>query len=58
MKKLRIGIIGAGWWATFNHMPELAARPDVELAAVCRLGKESLGDPREVRDPVRDRGLP
>jgi predicted dehydrogenase len=42
MKKLRIGIIGAGWWATFNHMPELAARPDVELAAVCRLGKESL----------------
>ena len=42
MSKVRVGVIGAGWWATFNHMPELAKRDDVELAAVCRLGKELL----------------
>jgi predicted dehydrogenase len=42
MTKARIGFIGAGWWATSNHMPLLAARPDVELAAVCRLGVAEL----------------
>ncbi len=41
-KKVRIGLIGAGWWATSNHLPLLAARPDVELAAVCRLGPDEL----------------
>ncbi len=41
-QKARIGFIGAGWWATSNHIPLLAARPDVELAAVCRLGKSEL----------------
>lgn len=40
--KARIGFIGAGWWATANHMPLLAARPDVEMAAVCRLGAAEL----------------
>ena len=38
----RIGFIGAGWWATSNHMPVLAARDDVELAGVCRLGRQEL----------------
>lgn len=36
-KKARIGFIGAGWWATTNHMPLLAARKDVEMAGVCGL---------------------
>ncbi len=40
--KARLGIIGAGWWATANHLPILAARPDVELVGVCRLGKDEL----------------
>ncbi len=40
--KARVGLIGAGWWATSNHLPLLAARPDVELAAVCRLGRDEL----------------
>jgi predicted dehydrogenase len=40
--KARLGFIGAGWWATANHMPLLAARPDVEMTAVCRLGKDEL----------------
>jgi predicted dehydrogenase len=40
--KARIGFIGAGWWATANHMPLLAERGDVELTAVCRLGRTEL----------------
>jgi len=41
-RKARLGFIGAGWWATANHLPLLAAREDVELAGVCRLGREEL----------------
>ncbi len=41
-EKVRIGFIGAGWWATANHLPILARRPDVELSAVCRLGRDEL----------------
>lgn len=41
-KKVRIGFIGAGWWATTNHIPLLAKRADVELVGVCRLGQEML----------------
>jgi predicted dehydrogenase len=48
--KARIGFIGAGWWATSNHMPLLKARPDVELAAVCRLGAAELARVRETFD--------
>jgi predicted dehydrogenase len=44
MSKTRIGVIGAGWWATTCHLPALAARDDVELVAVCRLGNELLQD--------------
>src|SRR5436190_12574702 len=40
--KLRLGFLGAGWWATANHMPLFAARDDVELTAVCRLGETEL----------------
>lgn len=42
MPQIRIGFIGAGWWATTNHMPLLAQRDDVELAGVCSLGSEML----------------
>ena len=41
-KKARLGFIGAGWWATSNHMPVLAQRDDVEMVAVCRLGVDEL----------------
>lgn len=41
-RKARLGFIGAGWWATANYMPLLAARDDVELVAVCRLGATEL----------------
>ncbi len=41
-RKARLGFLGAGWWATANHMPILARRDDVELTAVCRLGRDEL----------------
>lgn len=34
MKKVRIGIIGAGWWATSAHLPAVKAHPEAELVAV------------------------
>jgi len=40
--KARLAFIGAGWWATSNHMPVLERRGDVELVGVCRLGAEPL----------------
>lgn len=32
--KVRVGFIGAGNWAEYNHMPVLAARSDVELVGI------------------------
>jgi predicted dehydrogenase len=40
--RARIGFIGAGWWATSAQIPFYAARDDVELVAVCRLGASEL----------------
>jgi predicted dehydrogenase len=34
MSKVRIGVIGAGWWATSAHIPAIQSRPDAELVAV------------------------
>ena len=45
--KVRIGFIGAGWWATVNHMPILAARDDVELVAVSRTNPQLLAQVKE-----------
>ena len=50
MKKVRIGFIGAGWWATTNHIPLLAKHPAVEFVGVCRLGKEMLQTVKETFD--------
>ncbi len=33
-KKIQCGVIGAGWWATFAHIPSLQEHPDVELVAI------------------------
>ena len=35
MKKVRIGVIGTGAIAKYRHLPEYAAREDVEIVAVC-----------------------
>lgn len=31
----RVAVIGAGWWATYTHIPALLAHPDATLAALC-----------------------
>ncbi len=41
-RKIRLGFIGAGWWATVNHMPILGALDDVEMVAVARRDPELL----------------
>jgi predicted dehydrogenase len=46
-RKARLGFIGAGWWATTNHMPLLAARRDVDMASVCGLDRDVLDRCRE-----------
>jgi len=34
---LQVGVIGAGWWATYAHIPAILAHPQAELLAVqCR----------------------
>ena len=45
--RVKIGIIGAGWWATSNHLPVLVKRDDIELASVCRLGADELQQVKE-----------
>jgi predicted dehydrogenase len=42
MKRLRVGVIGAGSWALAAHLPALAKRSEVELVAVCRKGDDVL----------------
>jgi len=42
MRKVNIGVVGAGWWAVKNHIPLLTEHEKVNLVAVCRLGKEEL----------------
>ena len=42
MSKAKIGVIGAGWWATEYHIPHLLERNDVELTSVCKLEEDEL----------------
>jgi len=41
-RKLRVAVIGAGWYAAENHIPTLARRSEVVLDGVCRLGADEL----------------
>lgn len=38
--KLKCGVIGAGWWATFAHIPALLAHPNAELVAIQNNSRE------------------
>lgn len=38
----RIGIVGIGWWATFNHIPTIGATEEAEVVAICDLDPERL----------------
>ena len=38
----RIGVIGAGWWATAHHIPSLLANPAAELVAIADVDIDRL----------------
>lgn len=38
----RIGVVGIGWWATFNHIPTIKAGEHAEVVAICDLDAERL----------------
>lgn len=38
----RIGVVGIGWWATFNHIPTIQNDPNGEIVAICDLDAERL----------------
>jgi predicted dehydrogenase len=42
VERLKAAVLGAGWYAAQNHIPVLAARPDVVLDGVSRLGVDEL----------------
>lgn len=42
MRKIRVGVIGAGNWALTSHLPNLAAHDDVEFVGVASRGGELL----------------
>lgn len=47
-KRVRVGVIGAGWWATAAYLPLLQADARVEIAAVNRLGAAELERVKQV----------
>jgi len=42
MDKLRIGVIGVGWWSSSVHIPQLRATGQVEIVAISRRDPEKL----------------
>ena len=50
--KIRCGVIGAGWWATFAHIPALLQHPDAELVAI------QSDNQHEAQRIARDFGVP
>ncbi|MFQ3184186.1 MAG: putative dehydrogenase, partial [Octadecabacter sp.] len=38
----RIGVVGIGWWATFNHIPTIRDCPEAEVVAICDLDQSRL----------------
>jgi predicted dehydrogenase len=42
-QQLRVGVIGAGMFASMRHLPDLTASPEAEVVAVCRRDPEALG---------------
>ncbi len=42
MPPVRIGIIGAGWFASRRHCPDLVNHPSATLSALCRRNPEQL----------------
>jgi len=57
---VRVGVIGAGWFASRRHLPEFVAHPEVELVALCRRSPAPLATmaahfnvPQQYTDPAQ-----
>lgn len=50
--KIKCGVLGAGWWGTFAHIPALLAHPRAELVAIQK------NDVVESRKVAADFGIP
>ncbi len=50
--KIKCGVLGAGWWATFAHIPALLSDPRAELVAIQK------NDPDRARQVAADFGVP
>ena len=58
-ERIRVGVVGAGWFASRRHLPDLKALVGVEVVALCRRNPEKLervADHFEVRGRYRDYG--
>ena len=51
-EKIRCGVIGAGWWATYAHIPALLAHPAAQLVAI------QTRDHSQSRKVADDFGIP
>jgi predicted dehydrogenase len=52
LPKVKCGVIGAGWWATYAHIPALLAHPQADLIAI------QTRDPDKARRVGADFGVP
>ncbi len=50
--KIKCGVLGAGWWATFAHIPALLSHPRAELVAIQK------GDRERASKVAADFGVP
>jgi predicted dehydrogenase len=50
--KIKCGVLGAGWWGTFAHIPALLGHPRAELVAIQK------NDPEQAREVAADFGIP
>lgn len=39
-EKIKCGVLGAGWWATFAHIPALLSHPHAQLIAIQKTDRE------------------
>ncbi len=40
--KVRVAVVGTGWWATYAHIPALLAHESAELVALCDKDKAKV----------------
>jgi predicted dehydrogenase len=50
--KIKCGVLGAGWWATFAHIPALLSHPRAELVAIQK------SDRKQASSVAADFGVP